>query len=112
MQHEFWSHLTEFLQTGATDRLQAWILSHPEVHVAPIGEYPDVHRIIDIQLATEAFRVCRKISAGEALTVLPIEKPLKDPGVPLWLTGAKLCQWAADEDREPSDEPTDWSKYR
>lgn len=112
MQHEFWSCLTEFLQTGASDRLQTWIQSHPEVLVAPLGEYPDVHRIVDVRLETGEFRICRKISAGEALTAAPIEKPSKSPGVPLWLTGEKLREWAALEAQEPSDEPTDWGKYR
>ena len=112
MQHEFWSCLTDFLQTGASDGLQTWIQSHPEVLVAPLGEYPDVHRIVDVQLETGVFRICRQISAGEELTAAPIDKPWKSPGVPLWLTGDKLRQWAALEAQEPSDEPTDWSTYR
>jgi hypothetical protein len=85
--------------------------THPEIFSGKYGEYPDVHRLIDLRVGARGFRVCRQISQGELITLVPIEEVFNTSGVPLWLTGEKLVLWAIDEKESPSDEPTDWSRY-
>jgi len=88
------------------------ITAHPEVISEEYGEYPDVHRLVDLRIANRNFRACRQISKGESITLTPIEELFDTPRVPLWLMGEKLALWATDEEEYPSDDPTDWDRYR
>jgi len=112
LQEQFKHQASEFANTGDGASLCALIATHPELCTSQVGEYPDFHRILDIRVGNQVFRVCRKISEGEMLVAVPVGEPSDVPGVPLWLAGEKLHQWATDEIENPSDEPTDWNKYR
>jgi hypothetical protein len=112
LQEQFKHQAHEFANTGDGAGLSALIANHPELCTTQAGEYPNFHRILDIWVGGRFFRVCRQISHGEALVAVPIDEPSDVPGVPLWLTGEKLREWAVDEEENPSDEPTDWNKYR
>ena len=79
----------------------------------PTGSYPDLHRIADIRLAGIGIRLLRKTSENEKLFLVTIPEPNEDvPGVPFWLSGNKLAEWAKEEKENPSDEKIDWEKYR
>lgn len=112
LQSELKHALDDLLNSGAVSALESLIDSHPEAVARKSGDYPDFHRIVDIQIGTKHYRICRQISAGEVLTVLPIEEALDSPGVPIWLQGEKLRSWARIEEENPSDDPTDWELYR
>jgi hypothetical protein len=103
--------LFRYLESGDLTELGNLLISCPEIISVNHGEYPDVHRLMDFQLGRKSFRVCRQISQGENITLTPLDDPSDTPGVPLWLTGEKLMLWAAHEKENPSDGPTDWSKY-
>ncbi|WP_212796274.1 hypothetical protein [Pseudomonas sp. St316] len=112
VQSQLKSALSRYLETGDGVDLRKVLIPNPEVITEEYGEYPDVHRLVDIRIGDRNFRVCRKISQGELITLTPIEELFDTPGVPIWLTGDKLTLWATDEKEDPSDEPTDWSRYR
>lgn len=112
LQEQLKHQASEFANTGDGAGLCALIANHPELCTTEMGEYPDFHRVLDIRVGHQVFRVCRKISEGETLVVVQIGEPSDMAGVPLWLTGEKLREWASDEVDNPSDEPTDWNKYR
>lgn len=103
--------LSDYLESGDKSGLLAILEEYPEAVSAESGEYPDFHRITDIQLGSKIYRVCRQISQNEKLTFMEIDE-LKDqvPGVPLWLEGEKLKAWA--EEDSDTDEPVDWESYR
>ncbi|MNY49106.1 hypothetical protein D3C86_1845000 [compost metagenome] len=88
------------------------MLSHPAIIPRLSDEYPDAHRLLDLRLGGENFRVCRQISRKEMIVLVPTEELFDTPGVPLWLAGEKLALWAMNEAQDSSDEPTDWSRYR
>lgn len=83
-------------------------------------DYPQHHRLCDIRLHGEPFRVTRCVICGERLHAFRIANGAwgSRSGVPLWLQGEALQQWIADElaaqeDEEKSvDSPTDWDQYR
>ncbi|WP_159674593.1 hypothetical protein [Andreprevotia sp. IGB-42] len=104
--------LSHYLESGNEEELRQALTAHPEVISAEYGEYPDMHRLVDLRIGGRNFRVCRQISQRESITLIPIEDLVDTPGVPLWLTGEKLVVWATDEEENPSDEPTDWDRYR
>lgn len=112
LQEQFRQQANEFVNTGDGASLATLIATYPELRTTEVGEYPDFHRIFDIRVGHQVFRVCRQISQGETLVAVPIDEPSDMPGVPLWLVGEKLREWADDELQNPSDEPTDWNKYR
>ena len=112
VQGQLKSALSDYLEHDDEAELSHILASNPEVVSAEYGEYPDVHRLVDVRIGERSFRVCRQISQGELITLTPIEEVIDTPGVPLWLTGEKLALWAANEEEDPSDEPTDWNRYR
>lgn len=112
IQGQLKSALFHYLKSGDDLELQQVIAANPEIISTEYGEYPDVHRLVDVRIGGRNFRVCRQISRGELITLTHIEDLFDAPGVPLWLTGEKLVLWAADEEENPSDEPTDWDRYR
>jgi hypothetical protein len=104
--------LHNYLTSGDEVELRNLISAHSEIISREFGEYPDVHRLADIKIGGQGFRICRQISQDESITLVPIEEIFDTPGVPLWLTGEKLLLWASNETENPSDEPTDWDPYR
>ena len=111
VQSQLKSALSRYLESGDGVELRKVLTAHPEVISEEYGEYPDVHRLVDLRVGDRNFRVCRKISQDELITLVPIGEMFDAPGVPLWLTGDKLALWASNEKDDPSDEPTDWSQY-
>ncbi|MGD8914223.1 MAG: hypothetical protein PVI97_16205 [Candidatus Thiodiazotropha sp.] len=83
------------------------------------SEYPFAHRICDINLCGQAFRVVRLADVEESVFIYPCDTPSFDTaGVPYWLKGAKLREWVrleeeqeSDEDYEP-DASVNWEKWR
>jgi hypothetical protein len=55
-----------------------------------------LHRICDVELNGQAYRVCRCVACGETLTFSPLGRAATEPGVPYALTGEKLRRWARD----------------
>ena len=104
--------LKDFFKSGDASNLELLVESHPELIAKNFGDYPDFHRVVDVQIGDKHYRICRQISAGESLTFSPIDKARDEPGVPIWLEGEKLKAWAHDEVENPSDDPTDWDVYR
>jgi hypothetical protein len=104
--------LLRYLESGDVTDFGRLIDACPEIISIGYGEYPDMHRLMDLKVEDRNFRVCRQISQKENITLTPIDDLSDTPGVPLWLTGEKLTLWAAHEQENPSNEPTDWSKYR
>ena len=103
--------LSDYFESGNEAGLLVILEESPEVVSAEYGEYPDFHRITDIQLGSKFYRVCRQISQNEKLTFMDIDELMDQaPGVPLWLEGEKLKAWA--ENDSDTDEPVDWESYR
>jgi hypothetical protein len=73
---------------------------------------PIAHRIRDVSLGGDAYRVVRVYDVDNRtsrLYVYPSETPGEQPGVPYELSGDALHQWVVDELNDPSDGDTDWS---
>ena len=104
--------LNDYFKLGDESDLLIFLNKHPEIisnNKLEEYEYPDVHRIVDIQIGENKYRICRQISKNEYLTFIEIDKVMNESGVPLWLEGKKLKEWAESDD---IDEEVDWEKYR
>lgn len=106
--------LRVLLETGDSTQLRRVISEDSDSHSQLDGEYPDLHRILDFRDGEECFRVVRKVSMNEHLSVQSIDCTSfrSEPGVPLWLSGRELRRWVTEEKEEPSKGPVDWSTYR
>lgn len=104
--------LIDFLTSGNESSLVTIIDEHPEILTSVYGDYPDFHRVVDVSIGGRHYRVCRQISKDENLTLSFIDEPSDIAGVPIWLEGEKLREWAKSEENDPSDQPIDWEKYR
>ena len=112
-QHRLREALRKYVETGDESEMQAAIDAHPELISESAGEYPDFHRVMDLVVGGRSFRVCRWISKGEMLLLVPTKRA--DPsnaGVPLWLSRDRLRDWAEEEEENPSQDATDWEEYR
>lgn len=78
----------------------------------PIGEYPWLHRISDIQLSNKWYRVIRFVDEAEQVFIQDCDTPSAEPGVPYWLQGDALRRWIRDEEEAPAKGPIDWEQYR
>lgn len=56
------SALFRYLESGDSAELFKVLSIHPEIISEKYGEYPDVHRLIDLRVGERGFRVCRQIS--------------------------------------------------
>ena len=82
-------------------------------------DYPEIHRIEDINFGDCAYRVNRVWKNGKAeFCIVPCTTPnFKGQGVPYKLTGWRLDKWIQDEKELEDDEdydpcePTNWSYY-
>ena len=76
-------------------------------HSAGRAQWPEVHRICDVVLDGQGWRVCRVVDdvTGDAsLFVEPTETPSSEPGVPYSLQGDALLEWVRAESVSPSKE--------
>jgi hypothetical protein len=112
LQLELKSSLIIFLTSGDESSLIAMLDQHPEIVTSVYGDYPDFHRVMDVSIGGKYYRVCRQISKDESLTLSVVDEPSDVAGVPIWLEGEKLRQWAKSEEDDPSDQPIDWERYR
>lgn len=57
-------------------------------------DYPYAHRICDIKLGQQAFRVVRIADESETIFICRCDVPdFVSEGVPYWVTGEKLRRW-------------------
>lgn len=104
--------LQTFIESGDVRAVATVLMAQPGLVDDATGQYPDCHRVIDLVVGGQSFRVIRCVSKGEQLSLVRISHANASPGVPLWLTGDGLRRWCADETDAPSKEPTDWEAYR
>jgi hypothetical protein len=72
------------------------------------AEFPEVHRLCDVVVGGNGWRVARVVDVvtGESrLFVEETDVPLPEPGVPYSLQGDALLEWVRAETESPSDEP-------
>lgn len=105
---------SRFLADLDADALLSVIASHGGV--APDSELdcPIAHRIHDISLNGNDYRIVRVYDVDtrdSKLFVFPTDVPGTHPGVPYELAGDGLHQWVLDELVEPTDEATNWEQY-
>jgi hypothetical protein len=112
MQNLLKSALTDFLDSGNDAALKNIIDIYPATVSSMSGDYPDMHRVMDLIVGNKCYRVCRIISQNEKLILVEINEIMDSPGVPLWLCGEKLLEWAFSEEENPSSDPVDWEYFR
>ncbi len=113
LQKQIKAALESFLDKSDPNSLQHLLTDNSVVCAGVNGDYPNLHRIMDILIGKSWYRVCRKASADEQLFFVPIDAPDNTvPGVPLWLEGEQLRKWIEDEEAEPSEGPINWDKYK
>jgi len=114
LQSEIRKALRTFLETDDDTELERLVSSHPEIIEEPTGKFPDLHRLMDVVVGDEFFRVSRQISKGERIYLVPLHEGLFDEriGVPLWVTGEALERWAEEEENDPrKEEERDWQRF-
>jgi hypothetical protein len=76
--------------------------------------YPWNHRLDDVKIGDQAYRVSRCVTCGEQLTFTPIAMSAinPEPGVPTWLTGDALRRWVSEEEEQPAEGPVNWEVQR
>src|SRR5687768_9186686 len=85
--------LDEYLRTGDATLMADAIRKAPPSEQCS-HDHPYCHRICDITLGSDSYRVLRCIKCGERLFVRLLHgQSSLEPGVPYWLSGAKLSQW-------------------
>ena len=106
--------LIDFLDSGNKSGIKEIIKNYPEVITSLDGDFPDLHRIFDISIGFRSYRICRKISECEKLTLSLIKNDASSDveGAPICLTGDKLRVWAESEVENPSKEAIDWEVWR
>ena len=86
-------------------------------------DHPQRHRLCDVRLRGEPFRVVRCMLCNGKLQIVRVADSVwgSQPGVPLWLEGEALQRWIEDERAaeaaaeaadELRDHQTDWERYR
>ncbi|MCF6189970.1 MAG: hypothetical protein L3J51_05810 [Cocleimonas sp.] len=110
IQKKFKLLLNDYLKSDDEKYLLELLDKNPELIGIEYSEYPDFHRIIDIQLGSKKYRVCRQISQNENLILIEIDELMDQLGVPLWLEGEKLRTWANSFD--DTSEPVNWDSYK
>ncbi len=105
---------SRYLADSDADAFLSVITSHGGVAPDSELDYPVAHRIHDISLNGNDYRIVRVHDVDtrdSKLFVYPTEVPGAQPGVPYELVGDGLHQWVLDELAEPTDEATDWERY-
>jgi hypothetical protein len=105
-----------FLADKDAAALLAAVRANPPLRRPVDADYPEYHRLRDVDLGGEAYRVCRLVDPDdgrERLFIEPTDVPAFDSeGVPYWLRGEALRRWVRDETEYPADDETDWESYR
>src|SRR6266852_3699126 len=100
-----------YLTSGNARPLSAFLGKHPEAGIPCAHRYPHDHRIADVVLEWQAYRVRRCVTCGERLTFTAIDERFArpdEPGVSYWLQGPELRYWAEREANPPAQNPADW----
>ena len=90
------------------------VRTRPPIRGPVQAGYPQYHRLRDVPVGDQAYRVCRLVDgeAGEFLFVEPTHVPdFTAQGVPYWLQGEALRRWVRDEVECPAKEEVDWEQY-
>jgi hypothetical protein len=105
----------QFLSDGDESTILAALLLIPIREPPRDVDYPEFHRICDLKLAGQAYRVTRLVDMGdgqERLFIKATDVPnLTDNGVPYRLRGVALQRWICDERASPSKGPVSWKQY-
>ena len=94
---ELRQHWDLFTQDHNAAKLLAFVRNNPTVTTDCGHEFPYLHRICDVILEGQAFRLSRCSTCEEELSLKPIPLEIahsNDPGVPYWLRGQSLRDWA------------------
>jgi hypothetical protein len=106
----------QFLLTGDADALLATIQMIPDRPKLRGESYPELHRICDIDLGGNAYRLTRLFDPADQTQRLFITRTdvpdFHADGVPYWLQGVALARWVHEETESPSDSAPDWEEYR
>jgi hypothetical protein len=71
------------------------------------ANWPELHRICDVVVDGQGWRVCRlvdSVTGDRSLFLDPTDTPSGDPGVPYSLQGQALLKWVRAESASPSKE--------
>jgi hypothetical protein len=99
-----------FLIDGNPSPLVDFIRENPAYARPCSHRYPACHRISDFEVGGRAYRVCRCLTCGERLFVLPIPvSPSREPGTPYELCASALVRWVQRETEKPTKGPQNWS---
>lgn len=102
----------QFLSERDEAALLATVHEQPVFHTGDLPKYPHHHRICDVPLQGQAFRVTRcvdEVSGRAQLYISPTEVPdFETAGVPFSLKGESLRQWIIDECEHPTKGEVTW----
>lgn len=105
----------KFLADGDEAALAAAISAQSRRPPPQDVEYPEWHRICDVQLCGQSYRVSRLvdvIDGEERLFIETTDSPnFQEKGVPYQLHGEALRCWVVEESESPSKGPIDWAHY-
>lgn len=109
---QVWEH---FLADGDASALLTSLSLVPSYDRPLDVDYPLIHRICDVELAGQGYRVTRVVNLSdctETLFINPTNVPdYREPGVPYRLSGSALRRWIEDEIDDPEKGPVNWSEY-
>jgi hypothetical protein len=105
-----------FLADGDGEALLAQIRVLPTRSLQSDVSYPEHHRLCDVELGGQAYRVSRLVDLNdgrEQLFIKSISTPSYDQlGVPYWLHGSALARWVREESECPTKDEIDWESYQ
>lgn len=101
-----------YLKDGIAEPLLQFLLANPDVIGPCEHKHPYMHRLCDVRLNGQDWRVGRCILCDERLDFSRTDYYSSQPGVPYWLTGEMLKRWVEEEVEEPSKDAVDWERYR
>ncbi|HYE17699.1 MAG TPA: hypothetical protein VEA69_04600 [Tepidisphaeraceae bacterium] len=102
------------LSAAGPDRALALLRELSRAAVGCAHAWPALHRVCDVVVGGEAFRVVRCAGCAERSIVERIRPEVArpdQPGVPCDLTGERLRRWVAAEEESPTKEDVDWDKW-
>lgn len=105
---------SRFLIDSDVDEFLTAIVAHGGIAPNTESDYPIAHRIRDIPLEGNDYRIVRVYdieTRGSKLFIYPTAYLSTQLGVPFELSGEGIHKWVLDELTEPSDEDVDWERY-
>jgi hypothetical protein len=104
-----------YVRSRDESALLAAVAAQPE-RPPPDADYPEFHRLRDVDLRGRAYRVYRLIDPDdgqERLFIEPTDVPdFGREGVPHRLQGKALRRWVREEAANPAKNDIDWDAYR